>query len=46
MLPIVEKSIIQYGAEEAMPAGCDQIMIVNGRGKTALAEHLYGSDDH
>jgi len=25
MLPIVDKPIIQYGVEEAMGAGCDQI---------------------
>jgi len=34
MLPLVDKPIIQYGVEEAMAAGCDQIIIITGRGKT------------
>src|SRR5438874_1659045 len=40
MLPIVDKPIIQYGVEEAMAAGCDQIIIVTGRGKTAIEDHF------
>ena len=31
MLPLVDKPIIQYGVEEALAAGCDQIIIVTGR---------------
>src|SRR5881275_2881246 len=40
MLPLVDKPIIQYGVEEAMAAGCDQIVIVTGRGKTAIEDHF------
>ncbi len=40
MLPLVDKPIIQYGVEEAMSAGCDQIIIVTGRGKTAIEDHF------
>ena len=40
MLPLVDKPIIQYGVEEAMAAGCDQIIIVTGRGKTAIEDHF------
>src|SRR5499433_1483054 len=40
MLPIVDKPIIQYGVEEAMAAGCDQIIIITGRGKTAIEDHF------
>jgi UTP--glucose-1-phosphate uridylyltransferase len=40
MLPIVDKPIIQYGVEEAMGAGCDQIIIVTGRGKTSIEDHF------
>jgi UTP--glucose-1-phosphate uridylyltransferase len=40
MLPIVDKPIIQYGVEEAMNAGCDQIIIVTGRGKSAIEDHF------
>src|SRR6201998_4321755 len=40
MLPIVEKPIIQYGVEEALAAGCDQIIIVTGRGKQSIEDHF------
>ena len=40
MLPLVDKPIIQYGVEEAMSAGCDQIIIITGRGKTAIEDHF------
>src|ERR1035441_3545867 len=33
------KPIIQYGVEEAMAAGCDQI-IITGRGKSAIEDHF------
>ncbi|HWF65931.1 MAG TPA: UTP--glucose-1-phosphate uridylyltransferase GalU [Acidobacteriaceae bacterium] len=40
MLPVVDKPIIQYGVEEAIAAGCDQIIIVTGRGKTVIEDHF------
>src|SRR5437763_14456900 len=40
MLPIVDKPIIQYGDEEALAAGCNQIIMVTGRGKTAIEDHF------
>lgn len=40
MLPLVDKPIIQYGVEEALASGCDQIIIVTGRGKTAIEDHF------
>src|SRR5260370_2631078 len=40
MLPLVDKPIIQYGVEEALAAGCNQIVIVTGRGKTAIEDHF------
>src|SRR5438477_4570873 len=40
MLPLVDKPIIQYGVEEALAACCDQIIIVTGRGKTAIEDHF------
>lgn len=40
MLPLVDKPIIQYGVEEAVEAGCDQIIIVTGRGKQAIEDHF------
>ena len=40
MMPLVDKPIIQYGVEEAMASGCDQIIIITGRGKTAIEDHF------
>jgi UTP--glucose-1-phosphate uridylyltransferase len=40
MLPLVDKPIIQYGVEEALGAGCDQIIIITGRGKQAIEDHF------
>jgi len=40
MLPLVDKPIIQYGVEEAMASGCDQIIIITGRGKSAIEDHF------
>jgi UTP--glucose-1-phosphate uridylyltransferase len=40
MLPLVDKPIIQYGVEEALAAGCDQIIVITGRGKTAIEDHF------
>jgi UTP--glucose-1-phosphate uridylyltransferase len=40
MLPVVDKPIIQYGVEEAMASGCDQIVIITGRGKQAIEDHF------
>ena len=40
MLPLVDKPIIQYGVEEAMAAGIDNILLVTGRGKNAIEDHF------
>ena len=40
MLPLVDKPIIQYGAEEAVAAGIDNLIIVTGRGKNAIEDHF------
>jgi len=40
MLPIVTKPLIQYGVEEAMAAGINDMAIVTGRGKRALEDHF------
>lgn len=40
MLPVVDKPIIQYGVEEAIASGCDEIIIVTGRGKVAMEDHF------
>ncbi|MBI3665946.1 MAG: UTP--glucose-1-phosphate uridylyltransferase GalU [Acidobacteria bacterium] len=40
MLPLVDKPIIQYGVEEALASGVENIIIVTGRGKTAIEDHF------
>ncbi len=40
MLPLVDKPIIQYGVEEALKAGVDNIILVTGRGKNAIEDHF------
>src|SRR3954471_3604661 len=40
MLPLVDKPIIQYGVEEAVAAGTDNIILVTGRGKNAIEDHF------
>jgi UTP--glucose-1-phosphate uridylyltransferase len=40
MLPLVDKPLIQYGVEEAIHSGVHNIIIVTGRGKTAIEDHF------
>jgi UTP--glucose-1-phosphate uridylyltransferase len=40
MLPIVNKPLVQYGVEEAISAGLNQIGFVTGRGKRAIIDHF------
>ena len=40
MLPVVDKPLIQYGVEEALQSGVQNIVIVTGRGKSAIEDHF------
>ena len=40
MLPLVDKPIIQYSAEEALASGISDIIIVTGKGKNAIEDHF------
>ena len=40
MLPLVDKPIIQYGVEEAIASGIENIILVTGRGKSAIEDHF------
>jgi UTP--glucose-1-phosphate uridylyltransferase len=40
MLPLVDKPIIQYGVEEALQSGVNNIILVTGRGKNAIEDHF------
>src|SRR6201746_1335262 len=45
MLCLVDKPLIQYGVEEAVAAGCTEIIIVTGRGKTTMEDHFDSSPE-
>jgi UTP--glucose-1-phosphate uridylyltransferase len=40
MLPVVDKPLIQYGVEEAIHSGVQNIIIVTGRGKSSIEDHF------
>ena len=40
MLVLVDKPVIQYGVEEAVQSGVNDIVIVTGRGKSAIEDHF------
>lgn len=40
MLPVVDKPLIQYAAEEAVAAGVDVLIFIYGRNKTAIVDHF------
>src|SRR5688500_11843705 len=40
MLVLVDKPVIQYGVEEAVQSGVNDIVIVTGRGKNAIEDHF------
>ena len=40
MLPIVDKPLIQYAVEEAVEAGCTEIVFVTGRNKRSIEDHF------
>ena len=40
LLPVVDKPLIQYAAEEAVEAGIDTLIFVTGRNKRAIEDHF------
>src|SRR3989337_4539438 len=40
MLSLVDKPLIQYGVEEAVASGIESILIITGRGKSAIEDHF------
>ena len=40
MLPIVDKPLIQYAAEEAVAAGCNELIFITGRNKRSIEDHF------
>jgi UTP--glucose-1-phosphate uridylyltransferase len=45
MLCLVDKPLIQYGVEEAVAAGCTEIIFITSRGKTAMEDHFDSSPE-
>ena len=43
MIPIVDKPAIQYIIEEIVGSGIQDILIITGRGKRAIEDHLKSS---
>ena len=40
MLPVVDKPLIQYAAEEAYAGGADQLVFITGRHKRSIEDHF------
>ena len=40
LLPIIDKPLIQYAAEEAVQAGIDTLIFITGRNKRAVEDHF------
>ena len=40
LLPVVDKPLIQYAAEEAIAAGIDTLIFITGRNKRAIEDHF------
>ena len=45
LLPIVDKPLIQYAAEEAILAGIDTLIFVTGRNKRAIEDHFDANNE-
>ena len=45
LLPIVDKPLIQYAAEEAISAGIDTLIFVTGRNKRAIEDHFDSNNE-
>ena len=45
LLPIVDKPLIQYAAEEAIAAGIDTLIFVTGRNKRAIEDHFDSNNE-
>lgn len=43
MLPIVDKPLIQYAAEEAIAAGATELVFITGKNKRSIEDHFDGA---
>ncbi|MDG2089670.1 MAG: UTP--glucose-1-phosphate uridylyltransferase GalU [Gammaproteobacteria bacterium] len=45
MLPVVDKPLMQYGVEEAIEAGMNNMAIITGKDKRAIKDHFETNDE-
>jgi UTP--glucose-1-phosphate uridylyltransferase len=45
LLPVIDKPLIQYAAEEAISAGLDTLIFITGRNKRAIEDHFDGNSE-
>jgi len=45
LLPIIDKPLIQFAAEEAIAAGLDTLIFITGRNKRAIEDHFDGNNE-
>ena len=45
LIPIVNKPLIQYAAEEAIAAGIDTLIFVTGRNKRSIEDHFDANNE-
>ena len=45
LLPIIDKPLIQYAAEEAIAAGIETLIFVTGRNKRAIEDHFDSNNE-
>ena len=45
LLPIIDKPLIQYAAEEAIAAGLETLIVITGRNKRAIEDHFDGNNE-
>ena len=45
LLPIIDKPLIQYAAEEAIAGGIDTLIFITGRNKRAIEDHFDGNNE-
>ncbi len=45
MLPIVDKPLIQYAAEEAIAAGATELIFITGKNKRSIEDHFDGASE-
>jgi UTP--glucose-1-phosphate uridylyltransferase len=40
MVPLIDRPLIHYGVDEAVSSGCEEIVLVTGRGKQAIEDYF------